>query len=152
MREEVESTDIGLEEDGSGWVLSVFRGDWPFFDGAEMLRVSAIWPNAVSPWCMHGRYTQYLCCMRGTVHLAMHDSREDRESHRETVTEYIGERSPRLVKVPPGVFFGSKNTGNGVALLAIASTGSSTPTTRTTRCSPPTRTRLRTTGHWTPTD
>lgn len=122
MMEGVEIRDLDLHEDGRGWLAEVLREDWGIFDKPAQIYFTTVRPGVVKAWHLHKIQTDHLCCIKGTVEFGLHDARENSDTEGETQTVPMGEKSLKLIKVPPNVYHGFKNVGEKTAFLINAPT------------------------------
>ncbi len=101
-----------------GPVLRMLRPDWPLFAGFGELYFSEVLPGAVKAWKFHTRQTQHLAAPVGRILLVVYDPRPESPSFGR-VREYILGRPDcwRLLRIPPGLWYGFTALGEGKALL-----------------------------------
>jgi dTDP-4-dehydrorhamnose 3,5-epimerase len=102
----------------NGVLTEIWRADWALDDlpiGQVFQRVMA--PGAISAWHAHRVTTDRLFCAIGRLKIVLYDGRGDSPTHR-MVGEYrLGAERPAIVLVPPGVWHGVQNIGEGNAIL-----------------------------------
>src|SRR5207253_1026808 len=87
----------------SGWLLEVFRADWP--DVAitpHQINWNQLNPNGVTDWHRHVEQTDHLIAVQGAIRLALWDGREDSSSHDQRDVIRFGAIRPLMIVVPPG--------------------------------------------------
>jgi len=92
--------------DDRGRLVEVLRCDGPLFEKFGQVYVTTAYPGAVKAWHRHRRQTDFLAVVAGMAKIALHDDREGSPTRGETMEVVAGVHSPRLVKVPPGVWHG----------------------------------------------
>ncbi|KXB05947.1 dTDP-4-dehydrorhamnose 3,5-epimerase [candidate division MSBL1 archaeon SCGC-AAA382A20] len=117
MIEGVESKDLKLVQDERGWLMELMRSDWNVFEEFGQVYITTAYPNVVKAWHMHKKQTDFIACVRGQIKLALYDGRKNSETTGEVEDLVIGERNPKLVKVPPEVWHGFKAVGGEMAAV-----------------------------------
>jgi dTDP-4-dehydrorhamnose 3,5-epimerase len=101
--------DLAVIPDERGRLQEILRADDDGFKKFGQVYVSTTYPGVVKAWHLHKVQDDNFCCVKGMVKLVLYDSREDSPT-KGTITEYfIGELSPKLVRVPAGVYHGWKS-------------------------------------------
>jgi len=118
----VQVKELDLIEDSRGWLTEILRKDWDFYEEPAQFYYTTARPGVVKAWHLHKKQTDHLCCIKGTVELGLHDPRDDSDTEGESMTVTMGERSPRVAKVPPEVYHGFKNVGGEIAIVTNAPT------------------------------
>ncbi|PIW30992.1 MAG: dTDP-4-dehydrorhamnose 3,5-epimerase [Rhodospirillales bacterium CG15_BIG_FIL_POST_REV_8_21_14_020_66_15] len=114
-------TPLSIIRDGRGAVMHMLRADAPHFTAFGEIYFTTVDPGAVKAWKRHREMTLNLCCVVGTVRLALFDDR-DGSATRGAVQEIV--LSPDvvaaycLVTVPPGIWTGFACAGDTPALMA----------------------------------
>jgi dTDP-4-dehydrorhamnose 3,5-epimerase len=100
--------DLAVIPDERGRLQEILRSDDDGFKQFGQVYVSTTYPGVVKAWHLHKVQEDNFCCVKGMVKLVLYDSREESPT-KGTVTEYfIGDLSPKLVRVPAGVYHGWK--------------------------------------------
>ncbi len=102
----------------NGRLTEIYRSDWGL-DGSSVDQVfqMTLNPGEVEAWHVHGETTDRFFVSSGRLKLVLYDSRENSPTHG-MVNEFLfGIERPAIVSVPPGVWHGIKNIGDGSALV-----------------------------------
>ena len=110
--------ELAVIPNDNGPVLRMLRPDWPLFAGFGELYFSEVLPGAVKAWKCHSRQTQHLAVPVGRLKLVLYDSRSDSDSFGR-IREYLLGRPDcyRLLRIPPGVWYGFTAIGPEKALI-----------------------------------
>lgn len=71
----------------------------------------------IKGWNLHSKQEDRLICVVGMVKLALYDYREDSPTYQVLNEIFMGEKCPRVVYIPPGIFHGTKNIGNKISVV-----------------------------------
>jgi dTDP-4-dehydrorhamnose 3,5-epimerase len=106
----VQLLELGNILTRSGWMLEVFRADWPVA-GTSPLQVNFVQlnPNGITDWHCHDRQTDRLVGVGGAIKLALWDMRDGSPTKGMTDIFRIGAIRPVMVVVPPGVWHALRN-------------------------------------------
>jgi dTDP-4-dehydrorhamnose 3,5-epimerase len=106
----VQLLELGNILTRSGWMLEVFRADWPAA-GTSPLQVNYVQlsPNGVTDWHCHDRQTDRLVGVGGAIKLALWDMRDGSPTKGMTDIFRIGAIRPVMVVVPPGIWHALRN-------------------------------------------
>lgn len=107
--------DLKLVQDERGWLMEIMRSDWDIFEKFGQVYITTAHPNVVKAWHMHKNQTDFITCVRGQIKLALYDDRKDSETRGELNDFVIGEKNPKIVKVPARVWHGFKAVGGELA-------------------------------------
>lgn len=105
----------------NGYVVEVFRSDW--FDEpqpVDQVFITALTPGGVSAWHAHGTTVDRLFVSSGRVLVALYDGRGGSPTQGVVNTFVLGDQRPGLVVVPPGIWHGVRNVGEGTAQVINA--------------------------------
>ncbi len=94
--------------DERGRLMEILRRDDDFFRGFGQVYLTTVYPGVVKAWHYHKVQYDLFTCVRGMVKVVLYDGREDSPTGGELNELYVGEHSPCLVIIPPGVFHGWK--------------------------------------------
>jgi dTDP-4-dehydrorhamnose 3,5-epimerase len=102
----------------NGTLTEIFRTDWQLDAGSvQQVFQTTMMPGGVSAWHAHRSTTDRLFVSLGLLKIVLYDAREASPS-RGRVNEFrFGTERPALVVVPPGVWHGVQNIGDGPGLL-----------------------------------
>ncbi|MBS1264138.1 MAG: hypothetical protein MAG715_01339 [Methanonatronarchaeales archaeon] len=112
---------VELEEDGEGWYLDFFDVGWDT-PVPSRIRTRTLMPGTVDAWHLRSDSSRLACCVKGTTEVALHDPGNGNGT-RTTSSLLMGDRTPRVVIVPPGVLYGFRNIGRRNSILLLASSG-----------------------------
>lgn len=104
--------------DDRGTVCEIFRFDWMVSE-EPIVHVfqTSTYPGRVKAWIVHRRHTDRLFVATGMLQIALYDDRVDSLT-RGRINEFVlGELSPGLLVVPPGVYHGWKNIGGKESIV-----------------------------------
>ena len=101
-----------------GHLTELFRRDW-FGDAAPVGQVfqNILAPRAVSAWHAHASTTDRLFVAAGLAEVALFDNREASPTRGELNIFQVGTLRPALIVIPPRVWHGVQNIGDGPAIL-----------------------------------
>lgn len=102
--------NLRLIPDGRGYLQEIMRNDSPLHDGFEwgQVYISAVYKDIVKAWHLHTKQTDFVCCIKGMIKLALYDSRDGSPTKGCVNIFYIGEQNPMLIRIPKGVYHGWK--------------------------------------------
>lgn len=103
---------------GYGYLVELFRADWPSANAVvDQVFASCLLPGAISAWHAHEFTTDRLSVAQGTLRIALYDGRANSRSLG-LVNEFrVSDRRPGLLTIPPKVWHGVMNIGDGPAIL-----------------------------------
>ena len=105
--------------DERGKVMHMLRKDSKLFTRFGEVYFSMIHGGAVKAWKKHLKMTQHIAVPVGRIRLVAYDDRADSPTYGRTVEYEIGEGNYVLVKIPPGIWYGFKDTSQtGSSLIA----------------------------------
>jgi dTDP-4-dehydrorhamnose 3,5-epimerase len=112
----VEMIDLGNVMTRSGWMMEVFRTDWPALPIAvQQVNWVQLAPGAVTDWHRHSNQTDHLIGIGGNIKLALWDGRDDSLTKGSTDVFRIGAMRPLMIIVPAGVWHGLRNESGAPA-------------------------------------
>ena len=101
-------TSLKVIPDERGRLMEILRADDAGFAGFGQVYVTTNYPGVVKAWHRHELQDDMVCCVKGMIKLVLCDARVGSRSEG-TVSEYfIGDRDPKLVRIPCGVYHGWK--------------------------------------------
>jgi dTDP-4-dehydrorhamnose 3,5-epimerase len=112
---EVRHTKVLADERGR--LGEIMRADDPWFEKFGQVYFTTTLPGVVKGWHYHKKQTDHICVVKGMLKIALYDSREDSETFGTVNEVYLGEHSPGMVRVPPGVHHGWKCVGHNEAYV-----------------------------------
>jgi dTDP-4-dehydrorhamnose 3,5-epimerase len=94
----------------SGWMLELFRTDWPVVDvSPQQVNYVQLNPNGVTDWHCHDRQVDHIIGVGGAIKLALWDTRDGSLTKGKVDIIRIGAIRPVMVVVPPGVWHALRN-------------------------------------------
>lgn len=103
--------------DERGRLMEILRCDEEIFTKFGQVYMTTTLPGVVKAWHYHKLQTDYVCCVKGMIKLALYDGRENSATRGELNEFFIGEYNPLLVTVPPGVYHGWKCVSESEAIV-----------------------------------
>ncbi len=103
--------------DERGYLMEMFRSDWPEFDTFGQAYITAVYPGVVKGWHYHKLQTDNFICVAGMAKVVLYDGRKDSPTHGEVNEFFIGELNPELVVIPAGVYHGFKGISESTTLI-----------------------------------
>ena len=110
-------TPLKLVPNERGRLMEVQRRDDPDFPGFGQVYVTQSFANVIKAWYRHHAQTDQIAAITGLVKLVLYDDREGSRTRGFVNEIMLGELSPRLVRIPPGLWHGFKAVGDGGAFL-----------------------------------
>ena len=108
---------LDKHEDDRGHLMELLRCDDPQYTKFGQAYTSLSKPGVIRRWHYHARNHEYFSCILGNVLLALADLRTEEGKSRGVRGFMLGEDSPLLVGVPPGVAHGIAVLGTSPAIL-----------------------------------
>jgi dTDP-4-dehydrorhamnose 3,5-epimerase len=108
--------------DERGRLMECLRCDDDLFVKFGQIYMTTTLPGIVKGWHLHHLQYDNIVCVKGMIKLVLHDGREGSPTRGQTEEHYLGEHSPLLVRVPPGVWHGWKCIGPDEAYIVNAPT------------------------------
>jgi len=105
-------------QDHRGRVLRMVRTDDPDFAGFGEVYFSTVRHGEVKGWKLHTRMVLTLAAPMGEVLFVLYDGRQDSPTRGVVQTQTLGTGPHRLLRIPPGVWFGFQGAGPGESLVA----------------------------------
>jgi len=111
--------ELSWYTDQRGSLSVLLRSDQSELQGERFGQayVTTVLPGVVKGWHRHARQADRMTGLRGETLLVLVDGREGSPTHGALVETVLGERHPRLVLIPPGVWHGLKAIGAGESLV-----------------------------------
>jgi dTDP-4-dehydrorhamnose 3,5-epimerase len=106
MIEGVKIKELRVIPDQRGRLMEILRADDDLFEGFGQVYMTTTYPGVVKAWHLHKKQTDNVCCLQGTIKLAVYDSREDSPTYKEINEFYLGTHNPILVQLPAGIYHG----------------------------------------------
>jgi len=100
--------ELKVVPDERGRLMEILRADDDIFEKFGQVYMTTTLPGVVKAWHLHRIQTDNICCLLGTIKLAIFDDREGSPSRGQVNDFYLGRDNPILVHVPPGLYHGWK--------------------------------------------
>jgi dTDP-4-dehydrorhamnose 3,5-epimerase len=102
---------IRVLPDERGRLGEIFRADDPWFEKFGQAYFTTTYPGVVKAWHYHKKQTDHICVIKGMLKIALYDGRKNSATFGRVNELHLGEHSPGLLRVPPGVYHGWMNVG-----------------------------------------
>ncbi len=111
--------ELRWRADQRGALVELVRADDPELMAAPFgqVYVTTVRPGVVKGWHRHRRQWDRIACVSGHVLLGLVDGRAGSPTEGAAMGLLLGERTPAVVLVPPGVWHGLKNVGESEAFV-----------------------------------
>lgn len=111
--------ELTLFSDERGFLVELMRIDDEEMNAPAIKQMIASYsyPGMIKGWHLHSKQEDHLVCVTGMVKLVLYDYREDSATYKVINEIFMGERYPRAVYIPPGVFHGTKNIGQDISVV-----------------------------------
>ena len=115
--------DLVTHTDEPGFFREIIRVTDEFFaEGFGQWSHSLMYPGVIKAWHIHKKQIDWWYVCNGLLKVALHDTRPDSPSCRETMESLIGDDQPaRLLRIPPGVAHGCKCLNGPANLFYVTS-------------------------------
>ncbi len=117
MIEGVQVRKLRLIPDERGFLLEMFRSDWPEYEKFGQVYVTAVYPGVVKGWHYHKIQTDHFVCVQGMAKVVLYDGREGSATHGEVNEFFMGPLNPIMLTIPKGVFHGFKGISPEMTLI-----------------------------------
>ena len=114
----VETRELRLIPDERGFLMEMWRSDWPEFLKFGQAYITACYPGVVKAWHYHKKQWDNFVCLYGMAKVVLHDPREDSPTKGVINEFHVGQLNPLLIKIPPLVFHGFTAEGREITLIA----------------------------------
>lgn len=111
--------NLSLYADERGFLFELIRLNDQEMNASAIKQIIASYsyPGMIKGWHLHSTQEDHLVCVTGMVKLVLYDYRQESTTF-QTVNEiFMGEKHPRAVHIPPGIFHGTKNIGKEIAVV-----------------------------------
>jgi dTDP-4-dehydrorhamnose 3,5-epimerase len=100
--------DLETRVDARGFFREIIRVTDPFFtEGFGQWSHSLMYTGVTKAWHIHKAQVDWWYVASGVLKVALHDTRSNSPTYRETTEFLLGDHQPaRVVRVPPGVAHG----------------------------------------------
>ena len=115
--------DLVTHTDERGFFREIIRVTDEFFaEGFGQWSHSLMYPGVIKAWHIHKKQKDWWYVCNGLLKVALHDTRPDSSSYRETMEFLMGDDQPaRLLRIPPGVAHGCKCLNGPANLFYVTS-------------------------------
>jgi len=117
MIEGVKIKQLTRHADERGFLMEMLRSDDEVFERFGQSYVALNYPGVVRAWHYHRKQTDHFVVVRGMIKAVLYDNREGSPSKGQVQEFFLGDHSPILLKIPPGVLHGYKTIGVEPSLL-----------------------------------
>jgi dTDP-4-dehydrorhamnose 3,5-epimerase len=108
--------------DERGRLMECLRCDDELFEKFGQLYMTTTLPGVVKGWHFHSVQSDNIVCVKGMIKLVLYDGRDDAATRGQIDEFFLGEHSPLLVRVPPGIWHGWKCVSPEEAYIVNAPT------------------------------
>ncbi|MDA2928783.1 dTDP-4-dehydrorhamnose 3,5-epimerase family protein [Acidobacteria bacterium AH-259-O06] len=115
--------DLVTHTDERGFFREIIRVTDEFFaEGFGQWSHSLVYPGVIKAWHIHKKQIDWWYVCNGLLKVALHDTRPDSPTYRETMEFLMGDDQPaRLLRIPPGVAHGCKCLNGPANLFYVTS-------------------------------
>ena len=123
MIEGVVLRNLATHADERGFFREIIRVTDDFFAaGFGQWSHSLMYPGVVKAWHIHAQQVDWWYVAGGVLKVALHDTRPDSRTHRQTVDFLMGDnQAAQVLCIPPGVAHGCKCVAGPAHLLYVTS-------------------------------
>ena len=122
MIQGVETKKLVTHSDERGFFREIIRVTDDFFDGFAQWSHSLMHYGVIKAWHIHQKQIDWWYVAGGVLKVALHDTRPDSPTFRETMELFMGDNHPpRVLRIPPGVAHGCKCISGPASLFYVTS-------------------------------
>ncbi|MBN1295360.1 dTDP-4-dehydrorhamnose 3,5-epimerase family protein [bacterium] len=103
--------------DERGYLMEMFRSDWPEFSEFGQVYITAVYSGVVKGWHYHELQDDTFVCVSGMAKVVLYDARKESPTFGRINEFFIGVLNPMLVQIPKGVYHGFKGISEEVTLI-----------------------------------
>ncbi|MDH3366191.1 MAG: dTDP-4-dehydrorhamnose 3,5-epimerase family protein [Thermoplasmata archaeon] len=92
--------------DDRGWLMEIFRSDWPEFQKFGQTYMTTCKPGVIKAWHYHKLQWDHFVPIKGNALIGLYDSREGSPTKGTIQEVEVWEDEPKFVKIPPLVYHG----------------------------------------------
>ncbi len=92
--------------DDRGWLMEIFRSDWPEFRKFGQTYLTTCKPGVVKGWHYHKLQWDHFVPIRGNALVGLYDPREGSPTRGIVQEVEVWEKDPKLIAIPPNVYHG----------------------------------------------
>jgi len=125
--QDVQVIDLVAHMDDRGYLIEIVRctgGDEPHavvHKFGQVYLVGDMVRGTIRAFHKHNELWDWFFISHGSAKFVLKDDRESSSTYGETMTVIVGERRPRLVVVPPGVYHGWMSLEDDTQMVSTAS-------------------------------
>lgn len=111
--------NLTMYADERGFLFEMMRLDDEEMNALAIKQIIASYsyPGMVKGWHLHSKQEDHLVCVTGMIKLVLYDYRKESPTYQVLNEIFIGEKYPCTVHIPPGIFHGTKNIGQKIAVV-----------------------------------
>jgi len=114
----VEMRELKVIPDERGFLMEMWRSDWPEFLKFGQAYITACYPGVVKAWHYHKNQWDNFVCIYGMAKVVLYDPREESPTNGLINEFHVGQLNPLLIKIPPLVYHGFTAEGRETTLIA----------------------------------
>lgn len=100
--------ELTVIPDQRGRLMEILRADDELLERFGQVYMTTTLPGVVKAWHLHRLQSDNICCLLGTIRLAVFDDREGSPSRGQVNDFYLGRDNPLLIHIPPKLYHGWK--------------------------------------------
>ena len=104
--DEVVVKDLKRIIDDRGWLMEIFRSDWPEFSKFGQTYITTCKPGIIKAWHYHKLQWDHFVPIRGNALIGLYDARENSPTKGLGQEIEVWEKEPKFIKIPPLVYHG----------------------------------------------
>ena len=116
MIQGVKVTKLKVIPDERGHLMEILRNDEEPFEKFGQVYITTNYPGVVKGWHYHKVQTDNVTCVQGMLKIVLFDNRDNSTTKGEVNEFFVGIHNPILVSIPPFIYHGWKNVGEGEAI------------------------------------
>lgn len=105
---DIKVKELKVIPDERGRLMEILRADDDLFEKFGQVYMTTTLPGVVKAWHLHRIQSDNICCLLGTIRLAVFDDREGSPTRGQVNDFYLGRDNPLLVHIPPHIYHGWK--------------------------------------------
>ncbi len=104
--DQVTVKDLKKITDERGWLMEIFRSDWPEFKRFGQTYLTTCKPGVIKGWHYHRLQWDHFVPIRGNALIALYDAREGSKTKGVLQEIEAREGQPKFIAIPPLVYHG----------------------------------------------
>jgi dTDP-4-dehydrorhamnose 3,5-epimerase len=109
--------DLKLLANERGRLMEIQRADEPDFPGFGQAYATSTYAGVIKAWYRHKTQVDQIVVITGLLKLVLYDDRDDSPTNGVVQEVVLGDLSPRLVRIPPGIWHGFRAIGGREAFV-----------------------------------